>query len=208
MNTFYDPLTNRILTKRPDAYLIDEVFSEDEFAILLTQLSSIEDSMALPYDRWFGRFGLNSTDRRCPELLSNYHDKLLPLARKLFSPTLEPSYCLWASYRGYRAQLPKHIDDNACTYTIDLCLSHVAPWSIYIEGKELIPYPNQAVVYYGEDQYHWREAFTEPNKNRVDMIFFHFVEPQHWWFTKGPQYIDKITNDRDSYQKNKGMKRQ
>jgi len=24
------------------------------------------------------------------------------------------------------------------------------------------------------------------------MIFFHFVEPDHWWFTKGESYLDVI----------------
>jgi hypothetical protein len=26
------------------------------------------------------------------------------------------------------------------------------------------------------------------------MIFFHFVEPDHWWCTKGPGYLDVIRN--------------
>ena len=25
------------------------------------------------------------------------------------------------------------------------------------------------------------------------MIFFHFVEPDHWWVTKGRSYLDVIT---------------
>ena len=31
------------------------------------------------------------------------------------------------------------------------------------------------------------------------MIFFHFVEPDHWWFTKGQDYVrvirDEITEE-------------
>jgi hypothetical protein len=26
------------------------------------------------------------------------------------------------------------------------------------------------------------------------MIFFHFVEPDHWWVQKGPGYLDVIRN--------------
>jgi hypothetical protein len=29
---------------------------------------------------------------------------------------------------------------------------------------------------------HWREDFPNPENQKVAMIFFHFVEPDHWWF--------------------------
>jgi len=27
------------------------------------------------------------------------------------------------------------------------------------------------------------------------MIFFHFAEPDHWWFTKGPSYLRVIRGE-------------
>jgi hypothetical protein len=52
--------------------------------------------------------------------------------------------------------------------------------------------PNEAAAYYGNDQEHWREEFPMKDTNHVAMIFFHFAEPDHWWFTKGPSYLDVI----------------
>jgi hypothetical protein len=55
--------------------------------------------------------------------------------------------------------------------------------------------PNQALAYYGNDQLHWREKFPNPEKNHVAMIFFHFAEPDHWYFTKGPDYLRVIRGE-------------
>lgn len=205
MNTWYDPLTNRTLTKRPDASVIDGVFSNSEFNSLAENIESTKESSFLEYDRSFGRFGINSLSRNCPQFLREAHQHVESVAREIFSPTLRLSYCLFVSYQGFRARLPRHVDDNACTYTIDLCVSHKMPWPLYVEDIEFVLEPSQAVAYYGEDQYHWRNEFPNPGSNSVDMIFFHFVEPTHWWFAKGRQYLEEITQKRESYQRMIGI---
>jgi hypothetical protein len=44
---------------------------------------------------------------------------------------------------------------------------------------------NCAVVYDGENELHWRETFPSGNPmSFVHMIFFHFVEPEHWFFKR------------------------
>jgi hypothetical protein len=48
------------------------------------------------------------------------------------------------------------------------------------------------LAYYGNDQLHWREEFPNPETNHVAMIFFHFAEPDHWWFTKGVEYLQVV----------------
>lgn len=112
---------------------------------------------------------------------------------------------MWVIYRGFKARLPRHVDDNACTYTIDLCLSHKTQWPIYVEGQEMHLEQNQAVCYYGEDQYHWREKFPDPANNQVQMIFFHFAEPEHWYFTKGPSHLNEIVRARREHERQNGL---
>ena len=204
MKTFYDSLSGRTLVERNSAFLFDSVFSEQDFSSLVNNLNEYKDATIMPYDASMGRFQVNTTQPVAPEFLIECHQGLTSLARSLFSPTLMPSYALWATYQGYRANLPKHIDDNACTYTIDLCVSHKTPWSIYVEDEEFTLQPNQAIVYYGEDQYHWRNKFPDPYNNQVEMIFFHFVEPDHWWFTKGPQHMNEMLHQQKVHrQRNK-----
>jgi hypothetical protein len=117
------------------------------------------------------------------EILKKYTDILLPHARKIFeSDTLVPSYTLFAHYRGDNASLHKHLDANACTYTLDLCLYCKTDWDLWVEGKPYKFLPGEFVAFYGEDQVHWRDAFPNPESNYYAAIFFHFVEPDHWWF--------------------------
>jgi hypothetical protein len=116
-------------------------------------------------------------------ILKKYTDIILPHARKIFeSETLLPSYTLFAHYRGDKASLHKHLDANACTYTLDLCLYCEHDWDLWIEDKPYKFLPGEFVAFYGEDQIHWREKFPHPESNHYGAIFFHFVEPDHWWF--------------------------
>lgn len=142
---------------------------------------------AFAYDAKRSRYLL----KRDPLVIA-YHEELTPYARSAFgSPTLAPSYALFARYEGPHASLERHKDDNACTYTIDLCIYQNDPWPLFVEDHEFALQPNEAAVYYGNDQWHWREPMQNPT-NRVAMIFFHFVEPGHWYLTEGPDHILKV----------------
>ena len=103
------------------------------------------------------------------------------IARKTFkSDTLLPTYALYSKYIGPGAILEKHKDDNACTYTLDLCLRQTRPWPIWVDDKEYTLEENQALAYYGNDQEHWRNPMVW--EGSVEMIFLHYAEPDHWWF--------------------------
>lgn len=110
-----------------------------------------------------------------------YAEHLLPLVRQIFADeSILPSYNCWARYTGTDSNLRKHKDDNACTFTVDYCVRQHEPWPIYIEGQEYVLQENQSLVFMGEDQEHWRDQFAPGNM--VEMIFFHFVRPDHWYF--------------------------
>ena len=140
---------------------------------------------------WFGRKTITSAEE---PLIHTLHTKLLERARQLFdSSTLLPSYSLFVDYSKDEISLFKHRDNNACTYTIDYCLYANEPWGLWIEDEEFISKENNAVMFYGEDQEHWRE--TKNGENKVGMLFFHYVEPDHWFYTKGSKHIDVIMED-------------
>jgi hypothetical protein len=75
-----------------------------------------------------------------------------------------------------------------------MCLYQKNPWDLYVEGNPYTLSPNEALAYYGNEQEHWRQDFPDPENNNVAMIFFHFAEPDHWFFTKGQSYISVIRN--------------
>lgn len=175
-----------------DPVVINNFLNEEDYQILLDNLKNPKQ---FSYDPGFSRYCIADNQLHILKELSN---KLIPIARNIFnSKALMPTYTLFAHYEGQDPEpsLYKHKDNNACTYTLDMCVYQVEPWDLYVDNKPYTLYPNQALAYYGNDQLHWREKFPNPQNNHVAMIFFHFAEPDHWYFTKGPDYIKVITGE-------------
>jgi hypothetical protein len=169
--------------------VIKDLFNSNDF---LNLGKLFNDVKSFSYEEGFSRWIV--ADGQIKEL-KNYAYMITPLARSLFnSDSLLPTYALFSHYEGINARLHKHKDDNACTYTIDMCLYQKKSWDLYVEGNPYTLNPNEALAYYGNEQEHWREDFPDPENNNVAMIFFHFAEPDHWFFTKGPSYISVIRN--------------
>lgn len=167
---------------RKSPVILNKVF-DDEIFVNFKQRLFDHPKPKDQFDSGFGRYCFMNED------VTNHMNMLLPKARELFdSPTLLPTYALVAHYEGKDANLFKHVDSNACTYTIDMCVYQNEPWDLYVEGIPYTLQENQALVYYGEDQEHWREDFPNPESQHVAMIFFHYAEPDHWFFTRGQEY--------------------
>lgn len=172
-----------------DPLLVNDVLNTEEFTKLA---HAVSDPKSFEYQAGFSRYV--AADNRLP-VLGEIAEKLIPVAREAFgSETLLPTYTLFAHYEGKdpAPSLYKHKDDNACTYTLDMCVYQTEPWDLWVEDKNYTLYPNQALAYYGNDQMHWREEFPNPGSQHVAMVFFHFAEPDHWFFTEGPEYLQVI----------------
>jgi hypothetical protein len=167
-----------------EPFVVESILPEEELKNLQKHAMNLWATKPT-YDHNFGRhqwFGE-------PEL-TRIHHMLTEIAREYFeSPTLQPSWCLMSTYEGKEAKLWKHKDDNACTYHIDLCVFQKEPWDILVEDKPYTLMENDALFMYGNDQEHWREEFPSPETNLVCNAFFFFCEPDHWYFTEGPDYL-------------------
>jgi hypothetical protein len=156
--------------------ILDKPFDEETRGRLLVDCDRVWRRQACEYDPKFSR--MTSNDNR----LWMYLERLLPLARETFKDdTILPSYACWAMYYEPTSSLSKHKDKNACTYTLDYCVRQYEPWELFVEGKPYTLQEDQALAFMGEDQEHWRPDFKPGNV--VEMIFFHFVHPDHWYFT-------------------------
>ena len=172
-----------------DPVILDSILNSNDYDKLLKFL---DNPKGFGFDPGFSRYCIG--DGGLP-ILGELANTLTSVARKVFnSDNLLPTYTLFAHYEGQNPppSLYKHKDDNACTYTLDMCVYQKDPWDLFVEDKTYRLYPNQALAYYGNDQFHWREEFPNPDTNYVAMIFFHFAEPDHWWFTKGPDYLQVV----------------
>lgn len=158
--------------------LISNILEMSEFLKLQQYVKDKDKKETRFYD------GYNRYEWSGSETLNSLHTDLLPLAREKFkSDTLVPSFNFASWYFG-NASLEHHTDINACTYSIDIAVYAETPWDLYVEG---VPYDlkeNDALLYYGESQEHWREPLVNPENKVVCNVFFFYVEPDHWFITE------------------------
>lgn len=157
-----------------DAKIIDNFLTKTEYDYMIKYYDSIPKNVML-YDEKMKRYTQN--DSMSFSLLIS---KTI-IARKIFgSDILLPTYSVYANYIGPGSILPKHKDDNACTFTLDVCLRQTHEWPLWVENKSYTLKENQALAYYGNDQFHWREEMTW--NGNTEMLFLHYAEPSHKWF--------------------------
>lgn len=154
---------------------LTNVLTEKEFNMLVNNLPKVENGL---FDKGRSRYMIET------EFIKSYGQSLEQLARQVFKVNnIKSSYSLYCKYFD-NASLEMHKDDNACTYTIDLCLRQTEPWGLWVENKEYILKPNEALCYLGNDQIHGRKPKNLGSEGSVEMMFLHYVAPNHWWFTK------------------------
>ena len=139
------------------------------------------------------------------ELDTYFSKKLEIIAKKIFNDeTLKSTYSVYLDYNEPTSKLSPHKDNNACTYTIDYCVSAKTPWGVVIEGKEYIFKENEALAFMGGFDSHWRNDMPDSEHNRVEVIMFHFCPEDHWYFTEGEDYLyylmdNNLLPEGDSY---------
>lgn len=188
------------------AHIIKDLFSEEQINTILYKLKSSSRMVDEKHGRYTSSIKASNGKREDDSaivLSSDIHACINKIASDSFSKTAKQSYIKSAKYSGFlnpEPNLPAHLDDNACSYTIDYQLSSNVEWDVHINGKAYTLRDNWAVLYDGENDLHWREKFPANNPlSFVHMIFFHFVEPEHWFFDEPHTTSEKhqsIHNDR------------
>lgn len=134
------------------------------------------------YKKLYDKHCMRSVEQH--RILDKYFGKKLePLARKIFKDkTLKVSFVVYSKYDSPQSFLPAHTDKHACTYNMSYCLSQEKPWYLYIDGRPYFIDENELVAYSGIDSVHWRDPMGESSNSEVEMLFFHFVPEDHWFF--------------------------
>lgn len=129
-------------------------------------------------------YGSKRVDSFEDNFLKEVLESALPTAKEWFgSETMVPTYGIFSEYSGEQAYLDKHKDAGPCTYTVDLCLYQKTEWPLFIEDTEYTFGENEAIMFFANDQDHWRPDFPDPNNNKVGILLLHYVEPEHKWLT-------------------------
>jgi mannosyltransferase OCH1-like enzyme len=62
------------------------------------------------------------------------------------------------------------------TFDIPSELKSTFDWKIFVEGKSFTLKDNDALVFSGTNQLHWRERINFKKDDFVDMLFCHFIQ--------------------------------
>ena len=172
-----------------DPILIKDVVEEATFKRIQKEVDDLCKSLDISY--WNVERGRTQFSNLHP--LNILHQELLPLVKeKIGKEDISPTYYILSVYEGKQANLHKHKDDDACQYTLNLSIYHKTLWPIWVSGKEYKLQENEALIYLGNDQMHWRNEFPDPDKNVVAAVSFFYCDHDHWYFTEGPEYRDVI----------------
>lgn len=86
------------------------------------------------------------------------------------------SFARYSPKFGYVCKLFPHYDNrDAQRITFDIQLRASEPWAVVVENVAYPLQDNQALIFAGTQQIHWREKKTIADDAEIDMIFCHLV---------------------------------
>lgn len=189
-------MTNNIIP--PTIYR--QIFDKKTFKYLKTTAQNIPKTLDR-FNTTLGRYNIRNND------LKKFAEKYItPLAREHFKNNeIVLSSVMLSEYDVKNANLPMHYDLNFATYSFNICVYQSEPWGLWIEEVEYILEENDAVAFNGESALHGRKKFPDHSGN-VAILFCHYVEPDHWFITKGPGYIQVVRGEMTEYEYDKWIK--
>lgn len=121
-------------------------------------------------------------------------------ARKVFGNSeLRQTYFYTVRYQKQNGNIPhlhKHMDQNGCEQTIDICVEKVGVnWGIEVDEVVFSEEENAAVCFYGQQQVHARPEYPKDatEDDYLIVLFLHYVRPEHWWIQAYDEGgIDKV----------------
>lgn len=152
-----------------DSQLIKTVLSKEDFFSLCQYIEKVK--IKKPVLNWcnvFMRYSLHDAI-----YLRNLHQKITPLVEKILQRRLTPTYSYLSMY-GESGICPPHRDKSECQWTLDLCVKQDKSWPLFVENCSFFMEENEALIYSGTDQLHWRDKIH--TGGFCDLVFFHFKE--------------------------------
>jgi hypothetical protein len=155
--------------KEWDSQLIKTVLSEEAFLSLCQYIGKVKTKK--PILNWCNVFMRHALHDAL--YLRDLHQQLTPLVEKVLQRRLTPTYSYLSMY-GENGICPPHRDKPECQWTLDLCVKQDKPWPLSVESGSFFMKENEALIYSGTDQLHWRDKIH--SGGFCDLVFFHFKE--------------------------------
>lgn len=146
--------------------VLDELYPAADFALLKRYVERLAGLPDLPADADRGRHYLRNLS-----LMVDIHRNMNELVSEVVGFELKPSYTLLSFY-GPRGVVERHLDRPQCEVTLTYCISQDQPWDLHVGDGSYRLEENQALVFAGRTQPHYRESMQS---EYCRMALFHFV---------------------------------
>ncbi len=166
---------------------IKSVFNEEQIAALIEEIEGNRTDKNTPEEyRPFEEevLGRVMIPFRTPKIVE---DRVLEIAAQYGHPDLRFTHITSFEYNAKygNPKLPVHTDKNASQFTIDYQLKSNFDWSNFVMGKKFTLKDNDALIFSGSHQLHWRQKRKLVDGEFKHMITWHMAMPDHWFFTTG-----------------------
>jgi hypothetical protein len=132
-------------------------------------------------------------------------DKILSIAQQYSDVPLKLTEVSAARYSNAYLVPPKlypHIDSfTSPRFTFDIQLKSTKKWAITVEGKEFLLRDNEALIFSGTNQLHWRPKTEFRNDDIVDMLFCHFSEDSDNPASNTKEFTDHMLEREEEFKK-------
>lgn len=181
--------------------IIKNVLSEDQIKFLYNIIDNAHDDekQIMP---WLGQttFFLNFSDdleKTILNIINNFVGEEMQIT--------EMSLARYHTDSGFTPKLFPHYDHfEESRVTFDVQLKSNIDWPIVVENKKYLLKNNEALIFSGTDQIHWRSPKTLSKNDFVDMLFVHLSRKNN-----NNKITDEQKNERETrcmdYRKNIGI---
>jgi hypothetical protein len=161
-----------------DNIIIKDIFTKEDYIKIYDHINSAKDNKILEHPKMGYKIYQN-------EMPSDIMEKVLKTVQPYFDFKLKLKEIAAARYCNNYISDPSlhpHFDGfgddshDPIRITLDVQLKSTFNWKLFVEGKSFTLNDNEALVFSGTNQIHWREKINFKKDDFVDMLFCHFVQ--------------------------------
>jgi hypothetical protein len=176
--------------------LITNLFTEEEYASLYDQINKYS---AIPeYVRVVDELGYTSTGLFLNNDISSVLWKKIGTELGISIERISTHYARYSLQSGHKPLLMPHYD-RALTksmFSLAIVLDSTFDWDIYVEGEKFVPRKNDAVLFSGSHQVHWRPDVEFKEDDYYDIVVCQFEEQTQEDLTLSKKHIEAM-NERN-----------
>jgi len=148
------------------------ILSEQDIADIYNAVDNAQENQTVTLEHYRQKAYFVELPNHVVEKITSFVQNIYPEKIKL----TEISFATYRKIDGPDPILSPHFDSTfeEPRFTFDLQLKSNISWPIVVEGRSYILNDNEALVFSGTSQIHWRTPRDFKDDDFIDMVFCHF----------------------------------